>query len=288
MLSRNQWLAVVLIGLLVVSQLPGPMVHSVSSRPAHLLSTLLTPLSQWMLSAGNRATRRPDLLQRREPGEDAVRQLRAAREEIRRLQRRIEEYERIRHRFGEQLEAFDYVHAAVTRWSGDPANPWLEINRGRRHGVAEGDVVVNYRDLVGRVVDVGPGTATVRLITHPQSRLEVRVQPDTADEPARHHLVMVDAVPRRGRFEAMVEVDADAPIEQGDIAFLHVGEHRAGRGWPEHAYGFDVGMVTRIEPDQERLPLLRKRIVIEPFRDLPRLSNVTVFVRREYERPDDN
>ena len=283
MLSRNQWLGIILLVLFVLSQLPGEVIRPLSSPPSWLVATLHSPLTQWMVSASAAATRRPDLVRRQDPTEDTVRQLRAAREQVRRLQRRLEEYERIEARFGAQLEAFDYRHAQVTAWSGDPLNPKLRINRGWRHGVQEGDVVVDYRDLVGRVSDAGPLASTVRLITHPQAELNVRIEePTVHDQPTRSETLVIESVPGRGQFEAMVA--AEAEIEQHDVAYLHVGDLRVtGRPWPEHASGFDVGYVHAIEEDEER-PLHRKRIIVRPVRDLTRLTSVTVIVRREYER----
>ena len=51
----------------------------------------------------------------------------------------------------------------------------LTIDAGRRDGITASSTVVNGDGLVGRVVDVGPATATVRLLTDPSSTVGVRL-----------------------------------------------------------------------------------------------------------------
>lgn len=51
----------------------------------------------------------------------------------------------------------------------------VTIDAGRRDGITASSTVVNGDGLVGRVVDVGPATATVRLVTDPSSTVGVRL-----------------------------------------------------------------------------------------------------------------
>lgn len=72
----------------------------------------------------------------------------------------------------------------------------LLINRGQKDGVAVGQFVVGDMSVIGAVSDVSAQTARVRLITHPKSRIAVRVAESDARGLMAGRGAGVAAIPR--------------------------------------------------------------------------------------------
>ncbi len=75
-------------------------------------------------------------------------------------------------------ESKGYKVIAASVIGRDPSN-WasaLFINKGQRHGVRKGQVVVNFLGLVGRVVEAGPQEGKVILVNDPNLSVSCRIQ----------------------------------------------------------------------------------------------------------------
>jgi len=151
----------------------------------------------------------------------------------------------------------------------------ITIDRGRRGGIVEGLPVVDLPNLIGRVTAVGPVTATVKLITSPGMELEAAITPP----PAPGEQVL------RIKARCLLEARDDGTfittdIEQGvdvavdDIAYL------SDRDWAEITQGMVIGRVVEVEDIHE--PVLRQRVVVEPYVDPMRVGEVTVSVPRRF------
>lgn len=167
----------------------------------------------------------------------------------------------------------DFVRPAVTGRSTDPAGATLTINAGYESRLVEGLVVVSGPNLLGHVVEVGPRSATVELITAPGTRINAKVTP--AVWPAeglpetRGRLCQLDAQPD-GQLEAIVE--ESYVVEVGDLARLEDND------WPYAARGMVLGEVVAVEDAKELA--LRKKIVVRPIPTVRFLGRVTVVVPR--------
>ncbi len=261
---------VLVVVLLVCSMLPARWARVVSSQPRHLLAAAMAPMDHVLKPLADKLRRPPELaveLGNREEYERAQQQIVELQFKLRQATQLIAELSQVKEQL--RLTGVQLRTATVTSWSGDRLHPTLLINRGTRHGVAVGMVVVRGYQLVGRVVDVGPVTATVRLITAPQTHLIASMIPPVVGSAPREVMAQL----RVGKDGLTLEADTNAedPVLVGDLA------HLSDESWPVEAVGFVVGKVTRIDnhPDD---PLLRRKVVVEPVRSLAHLGQVTLIV----------
>lgn len=163
--------------------------------------------------------------------------------------------------------------AAVVAGS-DYTSPTITINRGTRHGVQPNQPVAFGTNLVGRVTDVGPTSATVTLITAPGSRLDVRFIPPQAGPAPLGDDGQLELFEGGPQFFCIL--DMTSPVQEGDLAYL------SDERWPIEARGLFVGQVVTVEkaPDD---PTLRKRVIVKPIPSLRHLTRVVVFVPIEAE-----
>ena len=164
------------------------------------------------------------------------------------------------------------VNARVTAYTGAAARPVLTIDRGTRAGIQDGTVVAHGFNLVGRVVHAGPLTADVRLITHREQKLQVRLVPPGPDAEPRRVRVQIEQ--RDDGHTFGVQVSRSVTVEKGDLA------HLADVSWPREARGFVVGQVRSVKRAPED-PYSFKNVVIEPIPPLTTLSEVTALVPME-------
>ncbi len=174
------------------------------------------------------------------------------------------------------LGAIRLVDAGVTSWQGG-ATPTLSINRGSGSGIAPGMVVGSGANLVGRISSVGPGSATVSLITTPGTLLDVRILPGTSGPSPRE--VVVQCQPVAGGESFWAQAGQNDPIQAGDFAHLRLSDNalESQARWRDESAGMIVGQVVRVE-DHPDDPKLRTRILIEPRRKLSSLTRVVVLV----------
>lgn len=91
----------------------------------------------------------------------------------------VEKHKKIEHLTGvrgrlHSLEGARLVPADVITASLD-SRCELIINRGANDGLAQGQYVLGDNSIIGVVLEVSPRTASVRLISDPESRLEIKV-----------------------------------------------------------------------------------------------------------------
>ncbi len=267
--SRRVQIGVVVF-LLVCSFLPSRWAATLSRQPRYLLGAAMAPVDHFLKPWADAVRRPPDLpidLGNREEYERAKQQIVELQYRLAQANRQIALLSQIRHKL--RLVGVGLIPATVTAWSGDPLHPTLTVNRGSRHGLRSGLVVVRGFNLIGRVADVGPVTSTVGLITAPLSHLVALIKPPTEDSQPREMMLQLQAI--KGRDEFWASTNADDPVRVGDLAQLY------DDAWPTAARGFVIGKVTRIDnhPDD---PILRRRMVVTPIRSLAHLDHITVIV----------
>jgi rod shape-determining protein MreC len=140
-------------------------------------------------------------------------------------------------------------------------NDWIKINRGRKDGIQKDDmVVVGDKNLVGIVEEVFYDQATVNLITHPNSVINV-VTVETG----------VEAI-AQGKYGTSIiveKINQDAEVEEG---MTFITSQISGK----FLRGFTVGVVQNIYTTQDGL---FKNARITPLVDLENLR--FVFVVKE-------
>jgi len=74
-------------------------------------------------------------------------------------------------------QAWTVASARVVAFGGVASDQELLVNAGAQAGVKLGDLAMNAEGLVGRVIAVNEASARVLMLTHPDSKLPVVVQP---------------------------------------------------------------------------------------------------------------
>jgi rod shape-determining protein MreC len=174
----------------------------------------------------------------------------------------------------------DYVfrEARVIGRAADPSAGTLTIDKGASVGLSPGLAIVKGADLVGRLIEVGPTTSIIRLITTPDELIEVALTPPRlpTDQPTdfRQRVAQLRVV---GPAELIAEdVDREVPVQAGDYARLM--DDRGPESWPDAVQGMIVGRVVKVEPNPDQK--LLKTVTVMPMRSLRRLDTVTVVVPR--------
>ncbi len=117
----------------------------------------------------------------------------------------------------------------------DPTRQRLVLDAGSRQGVRLGQMVLDAGGLLGQVIAVQPGTATVLLLTDPDHAVPVEV--------ARSGVRLVAY--GRGDGIALANIARTADIRVGDV----VQTSGLGGRFPP---GFKVGTVESLRPDDSR------------------------------------
>ncbi len=158
------------------------------------------------------------------------------------------------------FEGFHQVFASVLGNAVDPTHSTVFVSAGTSKGVADGDIVLFARHLVGRVVHAYPQRSLVALIYSPNMRVAVKNSYFDATEG--------EIIGDRGAGLILRNVLQKEPLTVGDI-FVTSGRDGV---FPR---GLFVGHVTHIyaEPTE---PLKSARVV--PLIDLERLHHVFVLV----------
>ncbi|MFO7172102.1 MAG: rod shape-determining protein MreC [Bacillota bacterium] len=264
--STLTWVLVVLTGLMLTFTLIAVTSgdRRTASLPENLLATVLYPFQN---AAGWVTGRVRDVT-------GGIRELMYLREENARLREQVErlihlerlneqlaqENQRLREELGLQ-DRLPHRLIAAQVIARDPSL-WFQavvINRGARHGVREGLVVVNHQGIVGLVERVTPFTSTVRLMTAGNFEITARNL-------------------RNGEF-GVVEGQGDGvvvrfpyggrdAVRQGDVIVT---------GWfqPEVPEGLYIGAVAEVERgDHDLIPVG----VLRPGVDFQHLDLVQVVV----------
>lgn len=166
---------------------------------------------------------------------------------------------------------FDLKAARVI---GREASTWssmIIINRGTIDGVKEDMPVVTEKGLVGRIVEAGPNSSKVQLITDPRSSVGVLVQ---RAESRVNGIVEGDmdnpTMPR------MVNIPKDSDVQEGDV----IVTSGFGGIFPK---GLAIGLVSEIRHDTGGL---LEVAILEPAVDFQKLEDVAVITASREAPPE--
>lgn len=279
-LTQRRVLVLVAVACVFSSFLPEPASRFLWSRPRQVKDMLITPLTHPLhllsigVRGGDHALSIP--IDQSASAEEIAwyrTQVQRLKAELRDADDRLRRYEALAglsQRGWLALDDVRFVSAHVTAWGGTADRPTLTINKGRTHGVERGMVVCDEVNLVGRVVDAGPMTATVELLTVPDEPVSVRIVPTTKPgEPAADGLPLVLRYEDdRQAFTQVTEIHANVNV--GDLAHLD-----GAASWPREAWGLVVGQVVLIDRDED--PLNFKRLVVKPLMEPAYLRRVVVL-----------
>ena len=122
------------------------------------------------------------------------------------------------------------IAAQVISRSTIPTQQTVLLSRGRRDGLSSGSIVVDADGVVGRVVDVQPGSSLTLLVTDPDSRIAGMV------ERTRESGLLIGRA--QGQCQ-LIYLHADADVQAGDRVVT------AGLGGP-FPKGLLLGTVTEV------------------------------------------
>jgi len=154
--------------------------------------------------------------------------------------------------------------SVVVRILGTPpgnfATHTIEVDKGSDDGLAEGMPVVTAAGLVGRLETVDRSRSTVRLATHPEFRVGVRLV-GSQDE----------GLARGGGRTGFLVVDAgiglDAVVEAGEVVVTSGGRSR---------FPADIPIGRVLDPDDDAE--LNRSVVVDPAASLENLSFLNVLL----------
>jgi len=165
---------------------------------------------------------------------------------------------------GEVDIAYTDLETVVVRILGTPPGNFIthivEIDKGSDDGLAEGQPVVTGAGLVGRLEQVDRARSIVRLATHPDFRIGVRLVDSQDEGLARgtgdENVLVLDA-----------GIRADAPVSVGEVVITSGGRSLFPADIP-------VGRVSDSDDDTE----FRRAIVVELAAGLENLSFLNVVI----------
>ncbi|MBJ31196.1 MAG: hypothetical protein CL466_07240 [Acidimicrobiaceae bacterium] len=163
--------------------------------------------------------------------------------------------------------------SVVVRILGTPpgnfASHTIEVDRGSDDGLAEGMPVVTAAGLVGRLETVDRSRSTVRLATHPEFRVGVRLV-GSQDE----------GLARGGGRTGFLVVDAgirlDAEVESGEVVVTSGGRS---------LFPADIPVGRVLDPDDDAE--FERAVVVEPAASLENLSFLNVLLMVDESPTDD-
>ena len=197
------------------------------------------------------------------------------------------------------MSSFQLVDARVSSRSNDPANPTIDILQGSLRGLQRNDPVLYRSDLIGFVTDqIGPTTATVQLINHPDFSMQVHIQPpinqivdipevlerDENDDSVNAGELIDQRLSESGwPLVDRIETDDDTGELYLDMRIslvdghLQVGDFvTAGDSLYESATGIVIGVIDRVERHPNNPELLR-RVFIRPRTPIGEQGRVIVI-----------
>ncbi|WP_329084416.1 MULTISPECIES: rod shape-determining protein MreC [unclassified Streptosporangium] len=148
----------------------------------------------------------------------------------------------------------------------------VELDVGRTDGVRPEMTVLNADGLVGRVVQVGPSTSTVVLLSDPASAAGARLE-------GSNEIGVVHGVGENGRLVRFRLLDSTAPIIPGHriVSF-------GSQGGAPYVAGVPIGVVERVEATPGELTRIA---YARPSADLTALDVVGVVVQAPRRDPRD-
>jgi len=154
-------------------------------------------------------------------------------------------------------EGAKFVLADVITASIDSSHGELIINRGENDGLAKGQFVLGYNNIIGTISNVDPRTAQVKLVTDPMSKIAVKI----ADAGG--------IMKGNGKNSTKLQLPIKHKVKLGDNVIAAKK--------PGYLDGpMIIGKVTQCRRDDDN-PLLWD-ITVEPTCDIEMLNNVVVII----------
>lgn len=174
----------------------------------------------------------------------------------------MEEYKQEAQRLQKLLDLKDtyQIEGTGARVIGRSSEAWSQtviINKGSDDGVSTGQTVMGTSGVVGQIVSTSSHTATVRLLTDPQSGVAAMVQSSRAEGILRGSLVGL---------LYLEDLDADAEVNVGDVVVT------SGLGG-SYARGLIIGTVVKVDAQQGDTS---RRAVVSPNDAISTLEDVLV------------
>ena len=174
----------------------------------------------------------------------------------------MEEYKQEAQRLQKLLDLKDtyQIEGTGARVVGRSSEAWSQtviINKGSDDGVSTGQTVMGTSGVVGQIVSTSSHTATVRLLTDPQSGAAAMVQSSRAEGILRGSLVGL---------LYLEDLDADAEVNVGDVVVT------SGLGG-SYARGLIIGTVVKVDAQQGDTS---RRAVVSPNDAISTLEDVLV------------
>ena len=228
----------------------------------NLTSELFSPLSYVGSGIGTGLLDAAEAIQDLFADSESITALQEANAELVDLLAQADEYRQEAQRLQALLDlrdAYDIegVAANVIARSTSSWDQTITIDKGSADGVDTGLTVMGSSGVVGQIVAVTEHTATVRLITDPQSGAAAMIQSSRAEG------ILV------GSLEGLLyleDLDADADVEVGDIVIT------SGLGG-SYVKGLVIGTVVKIESQQGDTSIVA---VVSPNEDASTLEEVLV------------
>ena len=188
--------------------------------------------------------------------------LREYNEQLVRQYSQMEEYKQEAQRLQKLLDLKDtyQIEGTGARVIGRSSEAWSQtviINKGSDDGVSTGQTVMGTSGVVGQIVSTSSHTATVRLLTDPQSGAAAMVQSSRAEGILRGSLVGL---------LYLEDLDADAEVNVGDVIVT------SGLGG-SYARGLIIGTVVKVDAQQGDTS---RRAVVSPNDAISTLEDVLV------------
>ncbi|MDH4238773.1 MAG: rod shape-determining protein MreC [Phycisphaerae bacterium] len=180
-------------------------------------------------------------------------------EQLRLKQEEIIELSRLRVRHP-ALEKAGFIMADVIRYSINETRSELTINRGQNDGLVKGLFVLGDNSIIGKISEVSPRTARLKLFTDPASRIAVRIGNLNIDR----------LMQGGGKDEAKIRLlPTKYKVRVGDKVL-------AGKKPGFLDASMIIGVVARCERD-DRNPSMWD-ITVKPVCDIERLNSITVII----------
>lgn len=164
--------------------------------------------------------------------------------------------------FEENLaDHFEMLPARVVARNPSNWRQTLTIDRGRRHGVREGQAVITPRGVVGRIGTVGERSAEVVLILDHEGALGGMIQ-------STRFPGIVESTGQKDIPLQMVQLPHDSPVKENQT----VVTSGLGGIFPK---GLRIGYVVQVVDEPNGL---MKKALIMPFVDFDRIEEVLVIL----------
>jgi len=190
--------------------------------------------------------------------------------QIERLENRLLQYTLGKERFP-LLSEQQFLPANIIGHSASVASSYCTLDKGTAHGVQRGCPVLLQFALLGRVVEAGPYTCRVQLLTDPAMRqVQARVVRRTAGElQTVVEACLVSGLGNNALRCDTIEVHTFVP-QKGDMLSL------SDKEWPAAVQGVIIGNVQEVRENE--LQRLRYDLVIEPAATVYTAGQISIIL----------